>query len=318
MIEDKKKNKQNNDDETDDDDTNDEICAICIGEITGDDVGVIKCGHLYCYQCIKEYINKNNKCPTCMKDTKLEDIYMISFETQKEEVKTETGVIDKYTLVRNIGTKLANLILYIKNLNEKFILFSQWDDLLTKVGDILDSYGIKNVFCKGNIWMRDKAIREFITKSDVKGIMLSSASAASGTNLTAATTVIMLEPVSGTYEYRRNTEFQAIGRAYRMGQTKKVTVVRFIVKDTVEEDIYNANKEEDLKYKKVNITTINDDSINLSKEQIEKLATEGEKNSKLKEEKKPNKKIKENKQKIEIKNKDKLDNTDNTDDTDDE
>jgi SNF2 family DNA or RNA helicase len=145
--------------------------------------------------------------------------------------------------------------------------------------------------------------------------MLSSASAASGTNLTAATTVIMLEPISGTYEYRRNTEFQAIGRAYRMGQTKKVTVVRFIVKDTIEEDIYNANKQEDLKYKKVSITTINDDTINLSKDQIEKLATEGEKNSKLKEEKKPNKKVKVNKvkqieQKIEI--------SDDDDDIDDE
>ena len=58
--------------------------------------------------------------------------------------------------------------------------------------------------------------------------MLSSESAASGTNLTAASTVILLDPVYGTYEYRRNTEWQAIGRAYRMGQTKKVTVVRFL------------------------------------------------------------------------------------------
>jgi SNF2 family DNA or RNA helicase len=296
IIENKKKAKlnDNNNDNNDnnDDDDDDEICAICLGEITGDDIGVIKCGHLYCYQCIKDYINKNKKCPTCMKDMKLEDIYMISFDTEKDEVKEVNNTIDKYTLVRNIGTKLANLILYIKNLNEKFILFSQWDDLLVKVGDILDSYGIKNVFCKGNIWMRDKAIREFITKSDVRGIMLSSASAASGTNLTAATTVIMLEPVSGTYEYRRNTEFQAIGRAYRMGQTKKVTVVRFIVKDTIEEEIYNANKTEDAKYNNNNVIIMNDDSINLSKEQIEILAKEGDKNNKIKEEKKPNKKTK--------------------------
>jgi len=33
-------------------------------------------------------------------------------------------------------------------------------------------------------------------------------------------------------------ESQAVGRAYRQGQTKRVTVVRMIMKDTVEEDAY--------------------------------------------------------------------------------
>ena len=75
--------------------------------------------------------------------------------------------------------------------------------------------------------------------------MLSSESAASGTNLTKAKNVILLDPVYGTYEYRRNTEWQAIGRAYRMGQNDEVNVIRFIIKNTVEDTIYNMNKDED-------------------------------------------------------------------------
>jgi hypothetical protein len=71
-------------------------------------------------------------------------------------------------------------------------------------------------------------------------------------------------------------EWQAIGRAYRMGQTKKVTVVRFIMKDTVEEEIYKINKEEDKKFKD-NVDLIDkmvemdDEKIVADEEDIEKM-----------------------------------------------
>ena len=236
----KKKNDHSEEDEEDEEDDENELCSICINPITGEDVGVTKCGHMYCFQCIKEMIQSNPKCPQCMKPVKPNEIYMISFEDLSQK-PTSDEIKDKISLINKVGTKLANLIFYIKNSKDKVIVFSQWDDLLKKVGDTLDTYGIHNVFCRGNIWTRDKAIRDFTVKDNIKVIMLSSASAAAGTNLTAAKKVILLEPVSGTYEYRKNTERQAIGRAQRTGQTEQVTVVRFIIKDTVEEEIFNDN-----------------------------------------------------------------------------
>ena len=146
--------------------------------------------------------------------------------------------------------------------------------MFANVGEVLDDYGIKNVFCKGNVWQRDKAIREFNSDKNIKVIMLSSESAASGTNLTKAEMVILLDPVYGTYEYRRNTEWQAIGRAYRMGQTKQVQVVRFIVKNTVEEEIYNMNKSMDKETNGstgMSISELSDDKITLDKEKIEEI-----------------------------------------------
>ena len=88
----------------------------------------------------------------------------------------------------------------------KFLLPEEKEKLSIKFSTItifdivLITHGINNVFCRGNIWARDKAIRDFTTKEHVKIIMLSSASAAAGTNLTAATKVILLEPVNGTYD----------------------------------------------------------------------------------------------------------------------
>ncbi len=285
--------KKNNDTDSDSDDDNDEdeMCSVCLNEITGDDVGVTKCGHMYCFQCIKEMVQSNPKCPQCMKPTTPADITMISFEDLSAKGDNKE-VKDKITLIAKIGTKLANLILYIKNCKEKCIVFSQWDDLLKKVGDVLDTYGIRNVFCRGNVWTRDKAIRDFTNKDDIQVIMLSSESAAAGTNLTAATKVILLEPVSGTYEFRKNTEGQAIGRAHRTGQTKQVSVVRFIIKDTIEEEIYNENIVEDAKFKKdVKMTLLTDENINLSTDEIAKIATTAEEKTKIKESK-PKKKTK--------------------------
>lgn len=299
-----KQDKKDNDEEDDDEDEDTDNCTICLGDITGDDVGVLKCGHLYCFQCIKEYVAKNPRCPICRKDVKPSDLTMISFE--KPKVAETKELKDKQDLIAKIGTKLANLVLYIKNLNEKCIIFSQWDDMLKNVGDTLDTYNIRNVFCRGNVWTRDKAIRTFTSDPNIKAIMLSSGSAAAGTNLTAASTVILLDPVykesqdgtMGSYEYRRNVEWQAIGRAYRTGQTKKVTVVRMIIKDSVEEEIYKKNKEEDAKYKDNRnlidkLLEVNDDSINITNDEMKKLNLEGEEKAKVKQAKivkKPTKK----------------------------
>ncbi len=157
---------------------------------------------------------------------------------------------------------MANLIFYLRERDEHAIIFSQWDDLLKRVGRILNENGIKNVFCKGNCYQRDKAIREFNEDDKVKVIMLSSESAASGTNLTKATQVILLDPIYGNYKYRKGQERQAIGRAHRLGQKKNIKVVRLIIKDSVEEEIYNMNIAEDAKNQGITDVLINEVEVN--------------------------------------------------------
>jgi non-specific serine/threonine protein kinase len=51
-------------------------------------------------------------------------------------------------------------------------------------------------------------------------------------NLTEASYVLFLDPWWNPYK-----ENQALSRAHRMGQTEKVTVLRFITQDTIEEKI---------------------------------------------------------------------------------
>lgn len=49
-------------------------------------------------------------------------------------------------------------------------------------------------------------------------------------NLTAASRIHLVEP-----QWNPSVESQAIGRVVRLGQQRNVTVLRYIVKDTVEE-----------------------------------------------------------------------------------
>jgi SNF2 family DNA or RNA helicase len=276
--------------ESDDDS---DSCGICMCEISGEDVGVTKCGHIFCYDCLKTSVHSTSKCPVCNTPQKITDISMISFEKPVFTVGNSEILKNKLELINKVGTKLTNLIYYLNSIPDHVIIFSQWDSLLRKVGDVLCEHGIKNVFCRGNVWTRDKAIREFSSDDKIKVIMLSSESAASGTNLTKASKVILLDPVSGNYEYRRNMEWQAIGRAYRLGQQQKVEIVRFIIKDTVEEDIYRANKTEDAKQKtQLNISEVTDETIVLTddklkiiSEAVKKANVEKDAKNKIKKEK---------------------------------
>ncbi len=100
-----------------------------------------------------------------------------------------------------------------------------------------------NRLLSSTVTNKTKILQQFKEEnSPIKVILLSLEKAASGTNLVEATHVVLLDPMSGTVEEARAYENQAIGRAYRQGQTQRVTVVRFIVNDTAEQELYQRNK----------------------------------------------------------------------------
>lgn len=240
--------------ESENEESDEEDCPICLDEIPPGNIGVTKCGHIFCHDCIKTVVQLTPSCPHCRTRITTKDLYQVSIEEHLKKKKLTKKEQNKQDLIDKVGTKLANLIFYIKESSDHCIIFSQWDDLLKKVGIILKNNGVKNVFCKGNVYQRDKAIREFNTNGDIKVIMLSSQSAASGTNLTKAKKVIFLDPIYGEYKYRKDTENQAIGRAHRLGQQNNLIVVKFIIKKSVEEDIYYDNLDQDKENTKKDVT----------------------------------------------------------------
>jgi SNF2 family DNA or RNA helicase len=92
-----------------------------------------------------------------------------------------------------------------------------------------------------NVINKSKALKQF-REEDVKVVLLSLERSASGMNLIEANYVVLLDPMDGTVEEARAYEIQALGRAHRQGQEQKVTLVRFVIQDSVEEELYLRNK----------------------------------------------------------------------------
>lgn len=214
-------------------------CPICLDKIKEEDLGITFCGHIYCYSCISTIIKEakssgmSTKCPNCQLSLQIDKIFLISE--------------NKSTEVNNMGTKLAWIISYIKQTPNKYrIIFSQWDYLLREVGKVLETNGIKNLYCQGNVYQKDRVLRLFNSKDETnefKIIMLSSESTVSGSNLNNAEEVIFLDPVYGDKQHRLNTEKQAIGRVIRLGNKHKtINVIRILIKDSIEEEIYKSNQ----------------------------------------------------------------------------
>ena len=77
----------------------------------------------------------------------------------------------------------------------------------------------------------------FQEDEDCKVFLISLKAGGYGLNLTAAEYVLLLDPW-----WNPAVESQAIDRAHRIGQTRKVFAYRFIARDTVEEKVLELQK----------------------------------------------------------------------------
>lgn len=218
-------------------------CGVCLEEITK--LTITICGHLFCFDCISRAIDAQHTCPACRHKLERKDLQLVGDENAADQIDYSA---EQAKLTQKYGSKMAALIMYLRKIfqsDAKAIIFSQWDGMLHRVGSTLAENEIPHVYCKGNVFMRTKAIANFTQDSRTRVIMLSLENAASGLNLTEATHIILLDPIAGSKEEARAIERQAIGRAHRQGQQKQITVVRFIIKGTIEHDLYLRNSSPD-------------------------------------------------------------------------
>jgi len=114
----------------------------------------------------------------------------------------------------------------------KALVFSQFTSFLALLRQQLDEDGIRYAYLDGDTRDRQGAVQEFQEDESCKLFLISLKAGGLGLNLTSAEYVFLLDPW-----WNPAVEAQAIDRAHRIGQTRRVFAYCLIARDTVEEKV---------------------------------------------------------------------------------
>jgi SNF2 family DNA or RNA helicase len=135
----------------------------------------------------------------------------------------------------SVSTKLDVLLPQLSEVTEeghKALVFSQFTSFLSIVRKRLDEQGISYEYLDGKTRDRQGPVERFQNDPNCKLFLVSLKAGGQGLNLTAAEYVFLLDPW-----WNPAVEAQAIDRAHRIGQSRRVFAYRLITRDTVEEKV---------------------------------------------------------------------------------
>ena len=145
----------------------------------------------------------------------------------------------------SFDAKLKTLLLDLRKIRKtnnkaKVLIFSQFSETLERLKTGLSDrgYGYRTLTGGMSRSQRSKALSDFQKDPPTTVFLLSTRAGAVGINLTQANHVFLMEP-----SFNVALEKQAIGRVYRMGQKRKVHIVRYVIENSIEENMLVARKQ---------------------------------------------------------------------------
>lgn len=165
--------------------------------------------------------------------------------TKLRQLSNHPRMVDS-TYVGSSG-KMQDLSYMLENAlleGHKLLVFSQFVKHLEIVREFLASKNIPFAYLDGSSNDRKDQVEKFNREPDLKVFLISIKAGGLGLNLTEADYVFILDPW-----WNPAVEAQAVDRAHRIGQKKKVFTYKFITRNTVEEKILQ------LQQRKLKLTT---------------------------------------------------------------
>jgi SNF2 family DNA or RNA helicase len=164
--------------------------------------------------------------------------------------------------------KLEDIVHMLENAiseGHKVLVFSQFVKHLNLVQHHLRAQKIDYAYLDGASIDRREQIERFNKDAKVKAFLISIKAGGLGLNLTEADYVFILDPW-----WNPAVEAQAVDRAHRIGQKKKVFTYKFITRNSVEEKILTLQQKK-LRLTKELITTEETIMKQLTREDIEQM-----------------------------------------------
>ncbi|KAJ8129508.1 hypothetical protein O1611_g4124 [Lasiodiplodia mahajangana] len=155
--------------------------------------------------------------------------------------EVEDKTVDAAQMHRNLVEASPKLLLFeimlpkLKERGHRVLIFSQYLHSLTILEDFLTGLDMTHARIDGSLSAleKQKRIDAFnAPDSPLFAMLLSTRAGGVGINLASADTVIIYDP-----DFNPHQDIQALSRAHRIGQKRKVLCFQLMTKDTVEEKI---------------------------------------------------------------------------------
>ncbi|KAL6634483.1 hypothetical protein ACP70R_027154 [Stipagrostis hirtigluma subsp. patula] len=201
-------------------------CPICLEAF--EDAVLTPCAHRLCRECLLSSWRSATAglCPVCRKSMSKQDLI-----TAPTDSRFRVDVDKNWVESSKISSLLQELEV-LRSSGAKSIVFSQWTAFLDLLQIPLSRNNFSFARLDGtlNHQQREKVIKEFSEDKSITVLLMSLKAGGVGINLTAASNAFVMDPW-----WNPAVEEQAVMRIHRIGQTKTVSIKRFIVKGTVEE-----------------------------------------------------------------------------------
>ena len=142
--------------------------------------------------------------------------------------------LDTWSNTSKLPTKVSALLDDVSDHieDEKCVVFSYWTTTLDVVEAGLRAKGQGYIRFDGKVSDKKRitALRSFRSDPSVRVALLTLSCGAVGLDLTAASRAYLMEP-----HWNPSLEQQALARIYRMGQSRTVTTIRYIMRDSFED-----------------------------------------------------------------------------------
>jgi len=239
---------------------NTHMCLVCYEDIELADCCILPCAHIGCATCFGKIARGLKHCPNCRFKIESKDCMRLVFPAEMSTAwrrklgprRPQPAKCDRY------GSKIQRLLEHLDDIfhedpDSRVLIFVQWANLKAKVAASLKECGVRRIVLDGAVWARSRLIKPFQAATDnremvdtsttgpsncCRVLVLSSEDTFSGSNFTGVNHIVLLHPVlANSVHTCAALEELAIGRALRIGQSRKVHVWRFMTKDTVEEEM---------------------------------------------------------------------------------
>lgn len=178
--------------------------------------------------------------------------------------------IDGYAGGSGKADMVVEYVSSITRSGHKLLVFSSFVRDMEFLAQRLDDAGIGYAMLTGKTRDRDSLVRSFEASDATKVMFISLKAGGVGLNIVSADYVIILNPW-----WNPAAEQQAYGRAHRIGQTRSVTVYRFISSGTIEEKIDKMQTRKlKLAQDAVGVSELNADGGAFSEQELEALLLE--------------------------------------------